>query len=96
MNLRVLRRDIDLKTIEKIHRTIKFVVVAKYDEDSKQWNYLKIRGPLFLTSDKFGKYKIAIMNQLNIENKVILIHSGMNYELIKLPNGDGYLLNYMV
>lgn len=31
MNLRVLRRDNDLKTVEKIHRTIKFVVIAKYD-----------------------------------------------------------------
>jgi hypothetical protein len=32
MNLRVLQRDVNLRNTEKILRTLKFVVMARYDE----------------------------------------------------------------
>lgn len=31
MNLRVLQRDNNLKNIDKIARTVKFIVLARYD-----------------------------------------------------------------
>jgi hypothetical protein len=77
MNLRVLQRDVNLRNTEKILRTIKFVVMARYDEEGKHWNYLKVRGPLFLLVDRFGKHRLAIMNQADVENEVIMLHPGM-------------------
>lgn len=96
MNLRVLQRDVNLRNTEKILRTIKFVVMARYDEEGKHWNYLKIRGPMFLLSDRFGKYRLAIMNHAEVENEVIMLHEGMKTELVRLTNGDGFMLNYMI
>lgn len=62
MNLRVLQRDPALKKTQQILATVKFAVLARYDEDSKHWNYLKVKGPLFLVVDSFGTHRLVIMN----------------------------------
>lgn len=96
MNMRVLQKDPKLKNTEKILRTIKFVVLARYDEEGKHWNYLKIKGPMFLVVDRFGKHRLAIMNHCGVDNEVIILHPGMKTEVCRLGNGEGYLLNYMI
>lgn len=68
--------------------------MARYDENSKHWNYLKIRGPTFLVSDKFGQLKLAIMNQLAIECSVVAIQPDNRLELRTLE--DGWILNYAI
>lgn len=68
MNLRVLQRDPALRKTEKILKTVRFAVLARYDEDSKHWNYLRVKGPLFLVVDTFGTHRIVIMNQHSVEN----------------------------
>ena len=62
MNLKVLQQDQALKKTERIIKTVRFGVLARYDEDSKHWNYLKIKGPLFLIVDTFGTYRIVFLN----------------------------------
>lgn len=42
---------------------------------------------MFLVSDRFGKYRLAIMNQLDTENYIIHLHSDMQIELKRLDNG---------
>ena len=73
MNLKVLQQDQALKKTERIIKTVKFAVLARYDEDSKHWNYLKIKGPLFLIVDTFGTYRIVFLNHYLEENYVILV-----------------------
>jgi len=77
MNLKVLQRDGALRNTEKILRTIKFVVLARFDEEGKHWNYLKVKGPMFLLLDRFGQYRLAVMNHYENENRVIPLHSDM-------------------
>jgi|JI10StandDraft_1071094.scaffolds.fasta_scaffold455965_1 hypothetical protein len=62
MNLRVLQRDPALKKTQRILKTVRFAVLARYDEDSKHWNYLKVKGPMFLVVDTFGTHRLVIMN----------------------------------
>ena len=62
MNLRVIQRDPALKKTEKIIKTVRYAVLARYDEDSKHWNYLKVKGPLFLIIDTFGAHRLVILN----------------------------------
>ena len=73
MNLKVLQQDQVLRKTERIIKTVKFAVLAKYDEESKHWNYLKIKGPMFLVVDTFGTYRIVFLNHCSVENHVILI-----------------------
>jgi len=75
MNLRVLQRDGALRNTEKIIRTIKFVVLARFDEEGKHWNYLKVKGPMFLLLDRFGQYRLVVMNHYENENRVIPLHA---------------------
>jgi hypothetical protein len=74
MNLRVLQRDNALKKTEKILRTVRFAVLARYDEDSKHWNYLKVKGPMFLVVDTFGAHRLVILNHSSTENQIIPIN----------------------
>ena len=80
MNLKVIQQDQALRKTEKIVKSVKFAVLARYDEDSKHWNYLKIKGPMFLVVDTFGIYRIVFLNHCNTENHVILIkEQGMKF-----------------
>jgi hypothetical protein len=72
------------------------VVLARYDEEGKHWNYLKVRGPLFLLVDRFGKHRLAVMNHADVENEVIMLHAGMRTELCRVGAADGLMLNYMI
>lgn len=96
MNLRVLQRDGALRNTEKILRTIKFVVLARYDEEGKHWNYLKVKGPMFLLQDRFGQFRLAIMNHCDTKNELIPLYPELKLELKKLDNGEGFMLNYLV
>ena len=98
MNLRVLKQINELKRTEKIMRVVKFTVLARYDEDSKQWNYLKIKGPLFLVIDSWGMHRLVVLNHDSPENRIIPVNkeSGIKIEAIKLEHSEGYMLNYMI
>lgn len=98
MNLRVLQRDPALRKTDKILKTVKFAVLARYDEDSKHWNYLKVKGPMFLVVDIFGTHRIVILNHYSVDNEVVPImkENDMKFELIKLEQGEGYMLNYLI
>lgn len=98
MNLRVLQRDPALRKTDKIVKTVKFAVLARYDEDSKHWNYLKVKGPMFLVVDTFGTHRIVILNHYSVDNEVVPImkENDMKFELIKLEQGEGYMLNYLI
>lgn len=97
MNLRVIQRDNALRKTEKILRTIRFVVLARYDEDSKHWNYLRIKGPMFLIVDTFGAHRLVILNHYTTENQIIPINreSEIKFESLRLDFGEGFMLNYM-
>lgn len=53
------------------------MALARYDEEGRHWNYLKVKGPMFLVSDRFQKYRLVIMNQLDPENYIIHMHQDM-------------------
>jgi hypothetical protein len=97
MNLRVIQQDQALKKTERIVKSVRFAVMARYDEDSKHWNYLRYKGPLFMVIDTFGTYRLVILNHCSTENYVIPIkeHS-MKFEVVKLEFGEGYMLNYLI
>ncbi|CAM6005990.1 unnamed protein product [Sphagnum balticum] len=78
-NLKVLRREARLQNTEKIIRTVGYVTLARYDEEGKHWNYLRVKGPLFLVLDKFGQYKLAILNHCSTENNVISLHPEIRF-----------------
>lgn len=97
LNLKVLQQDQALRRITKIVRTVRFAVLARYDEDSKHWNYLKIRGPMFLVADTFGSYRLVVLNHNGVENHVILVKAdGMRFEGVRLDSGEGFMLNYLI
>lgn len=64
--------------IEKILYTLSFVNLAKYQINGNfqiilgdYWNYLKVKGPMFVVVDRYGQIKFAILNQCSTENEVI-------------------------
>lgn len=51
---------------------------------------------MFLVVDRFGKYRMVIMNHCDVQNQIIMLHEGIKTELCKLSNGEGYMLNYLI
>ena len=84
MNLRVIQRETALRNIEKIIKMVRFVVMAKYDEESRHWNYLKVKGPMFLVVDRFGKYRLVIMNHCETGCRIVNLDPEMRFELCRL------------
>jgi hypothetical protein len=85
LNLKVIQQDQALRKTERILKTVKFAVLARYDEDSKHWNYLKIKGPMFLIVDTFGTYRLVFLNHYSTDNHVILLNKdSIKVEAIRL------------
>jgi hypothetical protein len=93
LNFKVLSQEPSLRSIERILGNVDYAVLARYDEESKHWNYLKVKGPMFLVKDKYNQRKLAILNHLSANNHVISINSGIKLELKKIEYG--YMLNYL-
>lgn len=53
---------------------------------------------MFLVVDTFGTHRIVILNHYSVDNEVIPImkDNDMKFELIKLDQGEGYMLNYLI
>ncbi len=53
---------------------------------------------MFLVVDTFGTHQIVILNHYSVDNEVIPImkDNDMKFELIKLDQGEGYMLNYLI
>ena len=72
-------------------------MLARYDEDSHHWNYLKIKGPMFLIVDTFGTYRLVFLNHYSTDNHVILLKADcVRVEALKLENNEGFMLNYLI